>query len=216
MKDIFFEGMLIQASLIFALGPQNLFVLESGLRRQHQLTVSLTCYLCDFALIMLGVLGTSTFFNYFPQLKIIIGGLGVAFLIFYGVGKILSDEEELKVDELSSTQNGLKKAILNSVTFSVLNPHAYLDGIVLIGGYSAKYSEMSDRVSLGLGASTFSLIWFITLSYGAGSVMPLFANQKRMRFLMSTAGFVLLFLSAKLSVDVLGWLHEIYPETAWR
>ncbi len=211
MKEIFLEGMLLQASLIFALGPQNLFVLESGLRRQHHLTVSLVCFFCDLCLIMLGVLGAATFFNYFPQLKVIIGGIGVAFLIIYGVGKILVDPN---VDiPVESHRSGIKTAILSSMTFSLLNPHAYLDGIILIGGYSAKYQEVSQRLALGLGASAFSLIWFLILSFGAASLMPLFMSPRRMRFVMSTAGFVLLFLSARLSMDVVGWLQELYPET---
>jgi len=107
-----------------------------------------------------------------------------------------------------------KTAIISSITFSILNPHAYLDGIVLIGGYSAKYTDLSLRLALGLGASTFSLVWFLLLSFGAASLMPLFKNPRRMRFVMSTAGVILLFLSARLSMDVIGWLQEIYPETA--
>lgn len=211
MKEIFLEGMLLQASLIFALGPQNLFVLESGLRRQHHLTVSFVCFICDLSLIMLGVLGAATFFNYFPQLKVIIGGIGVAFLIVYGVGKILVDPN---IDiPIESHRSGIKTAIVSSMTFSLLNPHAYLDGIILIGGYSSKYQDVSHRLALGLGASTFSLIWFLILSFGAASLMPLFMSPRRMRFVMSTAGFVLLFLSARLSMDVVGWLKEIYPET---
>jgi len=211
MKDVFFEGMLLQASLIFALGPQNLFVLESGLRRNHHLTVSLVCYFCDLLLILLGVLGAATFFNYFPQLKVIIGGFGVGFLIIYGVGKVIFDND---VDiRTPTTGTSIKAAIISSITFSVLNPHAYLDGIVLIGGYSSKYPELSHRLALGLGASTFSLIWFLLLSYGAASLMPFFRNPRRMRFVMSTAGFILLFLSARLSMDVIGWVQEIYPET---
>lgn len=211
MKEVFLEGMLLQASLIFALGPQNLFVLESGLRKNHHLTVSLVCYLCDLVLIMLGVLGAASFFNLFPQLKVIIGGFGVGFLIIYGVGKLIIDND---VDIRAPSSGGnLKTAIISSITFSVLNPHAYLDGIVLIGGYSAKYPETFLRLALGLGASTFSLIWFLLLSYGAASLMPLFQNPRRMRFMMSTAGFILLFLSARLSMDVIGWLQEIYPET---
>jgi L-lysine exporter family protein LysE/ArgO len=212
MKEVFLEGMLLQASLIFALGPQNLFVLESGLRKQHHLVVSIVCFLCDLCLIMLGVLGAATFFNYFPQLKIIIGGIGVTFLIIYGVGKILVDTD---VDTRAhSHRSGIKNAVLSSVTFSVLNPHAYLDGIILIGGYSSKYPDLSLRLALGAGASTFSLIWFLLLSYGAATMRPVFADRRRMRLVMSTAGVVLLFLSARLSMDVIGWLQEIYPETA--
>lgn len=213
MKEVFFEGLLLQASLIFALGPQNLFVLESGLRRHHHLTVSFVCFICDLTLIMLGVAGAATFFNHYPQIKIVFGVLGVGFLLLYGFGKIRTPKEEL-ILESDSSKASLKSVILRAITFSVINPHAYLDGIVLIGGYSAKYSELSYRLTLGLGAATFSLIWFLMLSLGASVMMPIFSSPKRMRWMMGSAGVILLFLSAKLTIDVYGWLIEMYPETA--
>jgi L-lysine exporter family protein LysE/ArgO len=213
MKEVFLEGLLLQASLIFALGPQNLFVLESGLRRHHHLTVSFVCFLCDLTLIMLGVAGAATFFNHYPQIKIFFGVLGVGFLLLYGFGKIRTSEESmvLSSDDSSAT---LKSVILKSITFSVVNPHAYLDGIVLIGGYSAKYSDLTSRLTLGLGAASFSLIWFLFLSLGASVMMPIFRSPKRMRWIMGSAGVVLLFLSAKLTMDVYGWVMDMYPDTA--
>lgn len=210
MREVFLEGMLIQASLIFALGPQNLYVLESGLKRHHHLSVSFACFFCDLLLIMAGVIGAATIFNEFPQIKIIVGVIGVGFLILYGIGKLTHENSDILFNE--SETSGLKVAILNAVTFSVLNPHAYLDGIVLIGGYSSKYPELDFRLALGLGASTFSLIWFLVLSSGAAIMMPFFQSPGRMKIIMSSAGLVLLFLSAKLSMDVYGWIEDLYPE----
>ena len=213
MREVFLEGLLLQASLIFALGPQNLFVLESGLRRHHHITVSFVCFFCDFSLIMLGVAGAATFFNHYPQIKIFFGVVGVGFLLLYGFGKITTSEKSLALTDEKS-RGPLKNVILKSITFSVVNPHAYLDGIVLIGGYSAKYSDLSLRLTLGMGAASFSLIWFLLLSLGASVMMPIFQSPKRMRFMMGSAGVILLFLSAKLTLDVYGWLIETYPETA--
>ena len=99
MEKIFFEGFSLQASLIFALGAQNIFVLESGLRKTHSLTISLVCFLCDLILIMLGVAGAATIFNLFPSLKFAIGIVGVIFLFIYGFqkfneeGSFTSDKE---------------------------------------------------------------------------------------------------------------------------
>lgn len=208
MGHVFFEGLLLQASLIFALGAQNLFVLESGLRRQYHLTVSIVCYLCDLALIMLGVAGAATLFTHFPQIKILFGVLGIGFLFHYGFGKLRTKEEEIIMNESLHREKSLRRSILSAITFSLINPHAYLDGIVLIGGYSAKYADLQDRVILGLGASTFSLIWFLVLSSASSQMMPLFKSPRRMRYVMSTAGVVLIFLSAKLSLDVYGWVME--------
>lgn len=211
MREIFLEGMLIQASLIFALGPQNLYVLESGLKRRHHLMVSFACFVCDLFLIMAGVIGAATIFNQFPQIKIIVGVIGVGFLILYGIGKLTHESADIIFNEDKSS--GVKIAVLNAVTFSIVNPHAYLDGIVLIGGYSSKYPDLSLRLVFGFGAASFSLIWFLALSTGAAIMMPFFQSPKRMRIIMSSAGLVLLFLSAKLSMDVYGWIEDMYPET---
>lgn len=213
MREVFLEGMLLQASLIFALGPQNVFVLESGLKRHYHLTVSFACFFCDLCLIMLGVAGAATFFNQFPQVKIFVGLLGVVFLILYGIGKIRHDDQKHLELESNGKVSCYKAAIMSAVVFSVINPHAYLDGIVLIGGYSSKYPEMNLRLALGLGAAIFSLLWFLMLSVGASFMVPFFRNEKRMRLIMSSAGVILIVLSAKLGMDVLTWIGELYPET---
>ncbi len=213
MKEVFLEGMLLQASLIFALGPQNLFVLESGLKRHYHLTVSFVCFLCDLTLIMFGVGGAATFFNQYPQIKIFVGILGVGFLILYGVGKLKHDDQQHLQFENNGKRSCYRAAIISSIIFSVVNPHAYLDGIVLIGGYSSKYPELYLRLALGLGAASFSLIWFLLLSIGASFMVPFFRNEGRMRIIMSSAGLILIVMSAKLGMDVISWIKEVYPET---
>lgn len=213
MREVYLEGLLLQASLIFALGPQNIFVLESGLKKHYHLTVSLVCFLCDLTLIMLGVAGAATFFTHYPQIKIFVGVLGVGFLILYGIGKIRHKDGDHLEFERNGKRSCLKAAIISSIVFSVVNPHAYLDGIVLIGGYSTKYSDLDSRLILGFGAASFSLIWFLLLSVGASFMVPLFKGQKRMKLIMSTAGFVLIILSLKLGMDVVGWVEELYPDT---
>jgi L-lysine exporter family protein LysE/ArgO len=211
MLSTYLEGLLLQAGLIFALGPQNLFVLESGLRREHPFFISTVCFLCDLTLIMTGVLGAATVLAHFPEFKIVIGVLGVFFLIRYGIQKLLSTEE---LGAAQARKMSTKKQVfLNAVTFSIVNPHAYLDGIVLIGGYSSKYPDLHQRLALGLGASSFSFIWFLTLSFGAGLFLPFFKNREGMKILMTSAGLVLLYMSVKLSFDVYGWIYEFYPGT---
>ncbi len=208
MVQVFLEGFLLQASLIFALGAQNLFVLESGMRRQYHLTVSFVCFLCDLTIIMLGVMGAATLFHHFPEFKIVVGIVGIIFLLQYGIGKLRSPKEDVYLSDVLK-EKSLRNSILSAITFSILNPHAYLDGVVLIGGYSSKYAELPMRMGVGLGAAACSLVWFLVLSSASGMMMPLFQNPRRMRFVMGTAGVVLIFLSARLSVDVYGWLQEM-------
>lgn len=208
MLQVFLEGFLLQASLIMALGAQNLFVLESGMRRHYHLTVSFVCFLCDLTIIMIGVMGAATLFHHFPEFKIVVGIVGIIFLLQYGIGKLRMRKEDVYFSDVIREKN-LRRSILRAIGFSIINPHAFLDGIVLIGGYSSKYAELPLRIGVGLGAATCSLVWFLTLSSASGMMMPVFQDPRRMRWMMGTAGVVLIFLSARLSVDVYGWLQEM-------
>jgi L-lysine exporter family protein LysE/ArgO len=212
MLRIFLEGFLLQASLIMALGAQNLFILESGIRRRHHLTASFVCFICDLILITLGVAGAATLFHKFPEIKVIVGILGVSFLFWYGFEKLTKSQSVVFEDE--GCPIGLKDCILKAMTFSWLNPHAYLDGIVLIGGYSIKYAELSDRLILGLGASLCSLTWFLVLSTASSRLLPVFKSPVRLRWLMGGAGVCLIFLSARLSFDVYEWIDELFLQSA--
>lgn len=215
MGSLFFEGLLLQASLIFALGAQNIFVLESGLNKRHHLAVSFVCFLCDLALILLGVAGAATLFSQFPHFKILIGVIGVSFLFFYGVSKIFGSAANASLVSNSSLDSTLKKSIFLAMTFSILNPHAYLDAFVLIGGFSTKYDALSDRLMLGLGAACYSGIWFLLLSSLSSYMKPLLLNPARMKIVMSGAGIILVFLSCKLGLDVLQWIQlEMDPTLA--
>lgn len=213
MHQIFIEGLFLQASLIFALGAQNLFVLEAGLKKENHIVVSFICFLCDFFLIMLGVAGAATFFNQFPQLKIIVGISGVLFLLYYGLSKLKSKTEIISLKDIATKDSSLKRSILKSIAFSTINPHAYLDGIILIGGYSTKYSILSERFSLGLGASFFSLIWFLALSHLAFKMKSVFESEKQMKIALNLSGILLIFLSAKLSLEVSDWIWEFIDPT---
>jgi L-lysine exporter family protein LysE/ArgO len=204
MEMIFFEGFFLQASLIFALGAQNIFVIESGLRREHHLTVSLVCFLCDFTLIMLGVAGAATLFNHFPFIKIAIGILGVGFLFAYGVQKFRGHDSVVLSED--NRKKSLVRSIILAATFSILNPHAYLDAFILIGGFAAKYAELESRLLLGLGAAIFSGVWFLTISTLAGKLKELLLNPLRIKTFMQVAGLALILLSGKLGVEVISWI----------
>lgn len=205
MGSLFLEGLILQASLILALGAQNIFVLEAGLKRQHHLIISFVCFLCDLTLILLGVAGAATLFTYYPGIKVFIGVLGVSFLFIYGMSKFFSGSTGLTLspDPVKST---LKRSVILAMTFSILNPHAYLDAFILIGGFSTKYDALEDRIILGLGAGVYSGIWFLILSSLSSVMKPIFQHPVRMKVIMSLAGIVLIVLSGKLSIDVLGWI----------
>ena len=210
MTDLFLPGFFLQASLILALGAQNLFVLDCGFKKRFPLRVALVCSLCDLMLIALGVLGAASIFVRIPALKIAFGELGVAFLAYYAILKLreaaAKEPPILSTYRPSEDRSPLGKTLLTALGFSLLNPHVYLDTVVLIGGYSSRYPDLSERAGFGLGAGTFSVIWFFGLA-GLASVLGRFlANPRAMRAIALGSGLVLAYLSVKLGVEVGSWM----------
>lgn len=202
--EYFLQGFVLQASLILALGAQNLYVLESGLKRNRHYFVAFICSLCDIFLIILGVLGFATIFLKFPILKTTVGLLGVIFLFLYGAKKIKGFflYKEIFSIQNSTEKENLRKILLITLGFSLLNPHVYLDTVLLIGGYSTKFPALLERLYFGFGAGAFSILWFFGLSTLASSMHKLFRNPKTMRFIFLLSGLLLVFLSFKLARDL--------------
>lgn len=209
MLGIFAQGLFLQASLILALGAQNIFVLNSGLRRQRHLLVALVCSLCDTLLVFVGVLGVATIFVQIPLLKIALGVVGVGFLFFYGLMKLKEAKNGVAISLDSKSVTTVRQTILTTLGFSLLNPHVYLDTVVLIGGYSSKFGTLAERFFFGAGASAFSTIWFFGLVLLASACGRLLNNPKTMRIVSLIAGLILIALSVRLGNDVLGWILTV-------
>lgn len=207
MAAIFLQGFFLQASLILALGAQNIFVLNSGLKRQRHIFVAFVCSACDALLILIGVLGAATIFTRIPLLKIIFGLLGVIFLFYYGIKKLIESKNDSTINESSVQSIELKKVFFMTLAFSLLNPHVYLDTVVLIGGYSSKFLLNQERLMFGLGASIFSILWFFGLAILASAGNKLIHNHKFMRSISIVSGVILLWLSVKLGIDVQHWIQ---------
>ena len=206
MISIVIQGFLLQASLILALGAQNIFVLNSGLRKKRHFLVALVSSICDTTLIFVGVLGVATFFIQYPILKISLGIAGVSFLFFYGAMKINESRNTIAITTTSSDTTNFWQTVFASLSFSLLNPHVYLDTIVLVGGYSSKFSVLSERFFFGLGASSFSTLWFFGLAFSASLFGSFLNNQKAMRMVSLVSGIILVLLALKLGAEVTHWI----------
>lgn len=205
--EIFLQGFFLQASLILALGAQNIFVLNSGLRKQRHLLVAFVSSVCDTLLVFIGVLGVATVFIQLPVLKIGLGIIGVGFLFFYGVMKLKEAKNGVSILLDSKQVISTKQSIMMSLGFSILNPHVYLDTIVLIGGYSSKFYLITERFAFGIGASVFSTIWFFGLSVLASLGSRLLNNGQAMRLISLISGIILTALAIKLGTDVFEWVR---------
>ncbi|HVJ63936.1 MAG TPA: LysE family transporter [Bdellovibrionota bacterium] len=209
MFRVFAQGFLLQASLILALGAQNLFVLNAGLRRQHPLLVALIASLCDAMLIFVGVLGVASIFVQMPMLKISLGVLGVAFLFYYGLLKLREAKNGVELPQALASTVTIKQTILASLAFSLLNPHALLDTIVLIGGYSSRFALFSERFYFGAGAAVFSALWFLALVLLSTRASRLLSSPRAMRGVCLVSGLILIYLTFKLGAEVLGWIKDV-------
>jgi L-lysine exporter family protein LysE/ArgO len=192
------SGFLLGASLIIAIGAQNAFILRQGLLRQHVFILCLICALSDAVLIAAGVAGLGTLISQSPTLINVVTIGGAVFLFSYA---IIAFRRAMKPDVLKAANAGegsLKAAVAACLAFTFLNPHVYLDTVVLLGSLSARF-DGPDRVAYGLGAALASFVWFFGLGYGARLLQPIFAKESAWRVLDILIGLVMAAIGVSLS-----------------
>ena len=156
----FFTGL----SLILAIGAQNIFVIEQGLKKQFVFIVCLICAISDFILIFLGIFLFHYFNNFFtPFVELILNILLLLFLINFIWGKIKENNNEIKLDAEKDKKN-LINTIYKTFGFTYLNPHVYSDTVFFLGNFSKSFS-IEQKYLFGIGASIASFIFFFTLGY---------------------------------------------------
>ncbi|GLP94765.1 LysE/ArgO family amino acid transporter [Paraferrimonas sedimenticola] len=178
MAAAFVQGMGIGASLIIAVGAQNAFVLKQGIKRNYPMPIAMLCSLIDALMITAGVMGMGQLIMNFPTLAHAASFGGAAFLFWYGFNALKSSFNPQAMNTNGGqAADSLKKAILTTLAISLLNPHLYLDTVVLLGSISTQYA-VDDRPLFGAGAVFASFLWFFALSYGSRFLAPVFQNPK--------------------------------------
>jgi L-lysine exporter family protein LysE/ArgO len=188
----FFKGFLTTAGLITAVGAQNIFVLKQGLMRSHVLLVIITCCTIDAFLIAIGVNGVGNLIITMPMLLHITKYGGALFLFCYGAKALYEaykGEMTMKIDEANKKQS-LKSVILTLLAVSFLNPHTYLDTMVLIGSVGAHLDDV-ERIFFIVGATFASFLWFTLLCYGARYLAPYFQKASVWRIFNSFVGIIM-------------------------
>ncbi|RRJ87521.1 amino acid transporter [Gulosibacter macacae] len=185
-------------SLIIALGAQNAFVLRQGLRREHVLPVVLFCASSDAILIFFGIFGLGALLQLVPWLLGVIRWGGILFLIGYGIFALRRafKPEVLNTDE-GGSRTSLKLVMLSIAAITWLNPHVYLDTVMLMGSVATSYAE--NRWWFGAGAASASFAWFFTLGFGARFLRPLFAKPLSWRILDVVIALIMFALAASLA-----------------
>ena len=168
-------GFGLGGGLIIAIGAQNAFVLGQGLRRNHPLMVALVCALCDAILIAAGVAGLGTLIAAYPLLTKIAAWGGGAFLIWYGIGAFRRLFETETLSDDTRSKKGWKAVLSTTLAVTLLNPHVYLDTVVMLGGIGGQYPA-DERLSFALGAMSASFVWFFSIALGAAWLAPYVAR----------------------------------------
>lgn len=163
-------------SLIVAIGAQNAYVLRQGLRRQHVGVIVAICTVSDVALIAAGIGGLGALVRHWPHAVAIVAWIGGAFLISYGLRAAVRVLRPDKLDARAEGENSLGAAVLTCLALTWLNPHVYLDTVLLLG--SAGNSYGSGRWFFAAGAATGSAIWFSGLGFGARRLARFFARPR--------------------------------------
>lgn len=193
------QGLGLGAGLIIAIGAQNAYVLRQGLRRQHVFATALICTLCDMTLIALGVGGLGLVFATSPTLATVATWGGAAFLFFYGIRSFKAALSATSMDTKENTKAAasIKSVIIAALGFSLLNPHVYLDTVVLVGSIGGRY-PIEQRAAFAAGAMLASLLWFFGLAYGAAWLVPLFQRPIAWRLLDTAIGCIMWLIAASL------------------
>ena len=158
----FIQGLIIGLTLIIAIGPQNLFIINQGLKKSYVLLVVLFCSLSDSILIIIGINLSSLIVSINSNAIVILKIIGGIWLIIYGLNKIRQINKIRNLENIIKVENNLKKILITLFLITYANPHVYLDTIILIGSIS---SNFDSKIFFGIGAVMASFIFFFTLGY---------------------------------------------------
>ena len=204
MGSVFLQGWALSLGLIVAIGAQNAFVLRQGLRREHVASVVFFCALSDALLIAAGVLGMAQALGESPMVAHVLALAGAVFLAVYGWKAL---RRALHQNGLLANEEGeglsWASAMAQAAAFTVLNPHVYLDTVLLVGSIGAQ--QPADlQVWFVAGASSASLLWFCALGFGARWLAPLFAKPRAWQVLDILIGLTMWALSGMLVMHLVG------------
>ena len=193
----FLQGFGTGGGLIVAIGAQNAFVLSQGVRKNHHLIVALICIICDTIFISAGVAGFGSFVSGHPVFSQWVTWGGAGFLIFYGFGSFRSAVKGGRLQAQDKAVRSLGTAVIATLAVTLLNPHFYLDTVILLGSISSQFHGQM-RLYFWIGAVCASVIWFISLSLGGQMLAPLFQKQISWRILDSLVCATMWFIAGSL------------------
>ncbi|MEV6629486.1 LysE/ArgO family amino acid transporter [Actinoplanes sp. NPDC051470] len=194
-------GFVAAVALIVAIGAQNAFVLRQGLRREHVLPVVLTCALSDLALILAGIGGLGALITAHPAAVSVARWAGAIFLFAYAILAARRAWRPVALNLADQAPATLRATLLACLAFTYLNPHVYLDTVLLLGSVAQQHDH---RWLFGIGAAAASLTWFTALGVGARKLAPILARPAAWRVLDGLIAVVMAAIAVTLVVGVQG------------
>jgi len=206
---IFFQGVAVAAPLIVAIGAQNVFVLRQGLLRQHAPAIVIFCSAMDAVLIAAGVGGLGVVLGAAPTLRLAMALGGAGFLAWYGLGAARRAANPAALDANGGqAAASLRAALGKAAAFTLLNPHVYLDTVLLVGSIGAALPR-ADQPIFVAGAASASVLWFTGLGFGARVLAPWLSRPRVWRGIEALVALMMFGLSAKLLLGAIalwkGW-----------
>ncbi len=199
MSSPLLVGFIASFTLIAAIGAQNAFVLRQGIRREHVLPVVALCTVSDIVLISAGIAGVGTLINAHPSALNIAKFGGALFLVGYG---LLAARRAWRPSSLTPSEAAptrLIEVLLTCAALTFLNPHVYLDTVVLLGALANEHRD--ERWLFGVGAVTASAVWFVGLGLGARQLAGLFARPLTWRILDGLIAVMMIGLGMSLALS---------------
>ena len=197
---VFFQGLAVSAGLIVAIGAQNAFVLAQGVRGAHRLQIALACASSDALLIALGVGGAGALIASQPALLALARWGGAAFLLVYAAMALRRAWHGESMTLPADSQQSVWRVLLATLAVTWLNPHVYLDTVVLLGTMATPYPTWG-RALFAAGGSLASALWFLLIGLGARWLAPLFATPAAWRVLDGVTATTMLVLAGVMALS---------------
>lgn len=185
----FVQGFIIGSSLIIAIGPQNLYLINQGLKKNYTFIVVLICSLSDSLLIIFGIYLSNTILNFSGSIIITMKLIGGIWLILYGISKIKNSRNHI-IKNKEFNETSFTKVVLTTLAITYANPHVYLDTVILLGSISVNFN---NKLFFGLGAILASFVFFFSLGYFSNFLSKYIKSKKVWFYIDNIMGSLMLF-----------------------
>lgn len=197
---IYIKGLLLGLSLIMALGPQNIFLIKQGARRNHATLSALVCFVCDMILVCASVTSLHELLLAHPNLQSWMIWLGSAFLLYYASKALISGlSQKKKETQDAPPAHNKTQIILFAIGFSLLNPHAIIDSLVIIGSGSSQFPDHQGLFLLGV--ITASLLWFSSLTLTTRYFSSVLSKDSVWNFIEISSGVLMAYIGVSLALS---------------